>query len=84
MSKPKSGGGANSNKVAHSRGVATGAPTQRLTPKAAPSVGAARITSSTPPLGNELATQVGKGGPGADRTVHATGSQGQHGGGKGR
>jgi hypothetical protein len=27
------------------------------------------------PLGNQLATRVGKGAPGADRTVHACGSQ---------
>jgi hypothetical protein len=30
-------------------------------------------------LGNALATNVGKGGPGAGRTVYATGVQGQHG-----
>jgi hypothetical protein len=30
-------------------------------------------------LGNTKAQDVGKGGPGAGRTVHATGSQGQHG-----
>jgi hypothetical protein len=29
--------------------------------------------------GNELATNVGKGGPGAGRTVHRSGSQGTHG-----
>lgn len=82
MAKAKSGGGISSNKVVHSRGVVPGGPAQRLTPKAAPSVGAARVTTSTPPLGNALAKNVGKGGPGADRTVHSTGSQGQHG--KGR
>src|SRR5262245_59691079 len=31
------------------------------------------------PLGNEVAGNVRKGGPGAGRTVHATGSQVQHG-----
>lgn len=31
------------------------------------------------PLGNALAMNVGKGGPGAGRTVHATGGQGQRG-----
>jgi hypothetical protein len=31
------------------------------------------------PLGNELALRVGKGAPGADRTVMRGGSQGQHG-----
>jgi hypothetical protein len=30
-------------------------------------------------LGNEVARNVGKGGPGAGRMVHATGSQSQHG-----
>ena len=30
-------------------------------------------------FGNELATNVGKGGPGTGRDVHATGSQGVHG-----
>jgi hypothetical protein len=32
------------------------------------------------PLGNELATNVGKGGPGTGRVVRATGTQGMHGG----
>jgi hypothetical protein len=31
------------------------------------------------PLGNAVAQNVGKGGPGAGRVVHARGSQGQHG-----
>src|SRR5713101_1831835 len=31
------------------------------------------------PMGNAVATNVGKGGPGAGRTVHRSGSQGQHG-----
>jgi hypothetical protein len=31
------------------------------------------------PLGNTLTTNVGKGGPGAGRTVHRSGSQGMHG-----
>jgi hypothetical protein len=31
------------------------------------------------PMGNEVAKNVGRGGPGAGRTIHATGSQGQHG-----
>src|SRR5262245_30983102 len=31
------------------------------------------------PLGNEVAGNVGRGGPGAGRTVHASGSQAQHG-----
>lgn len=30
------------------------------------------------PLGNELAKNVGAGGPGKGRTVHGSGSQGQH------
>jgi hypothetical protein len=31
------------------------------------------------PLGNEVALNVGRGGPGAGRVVHQSGSQGQHG-----
>jgi hypothetical protein len=31
------------------------------------------------PLGNEVALNVGKGGPGTGRDCHATGSQGVHG-----
>lgn len=30
------------------------------------------------PLGNEVAKNVGAGGPGKGRTVHATGTQGRH------
>jgi hypothetical protein len=41
-----------------------------------PSVGAA---SPSVPLGNALATNVGKGGPGNGREVYSRGSQGQHG-----
>jgi len=33
----------------------------------------------TVPLGNEVATNVGRGGPGTGRTVYATGGQGMHG-----
>lgn len=36
------------------------------------------------PLGNEVARNVGKGGPGTGRTVFASGSQGQHGAPEGR
>ena len=38
-----------------------------------------RGTASQVPLGNAVATNVGRGGAGAGRIVHATGSQGQHG-----
>jgi hypothetical protein len=31
------------------------------------------------PLGNQVALNVGKGGPGAGRTIHTRGSQGHHG-----
>jgi hypothetical protein len=41
------------------------------------------IVQGTPrapvPMGNEVAKNVGRGSPGAGRTVHASGSQGQHG-----
>lgn len=38
-----------------------------------------RGTASQVPLGNAVAGNVGKGGAGTGRIVHATGSQGQHG-----
>jgi hypothetical protein len=33
------------------------------------------------PMGNAVALNIGRGGPGAGRTVHGSGSQGNHGGG---
>ncbi len=97
MSKAKSGGGANMNKV-RSVGVRTGSPmAQRVSPGAVSQIGSKQgnhsmsgttqrppqplVTGSMPqvPLGNALAQNVGKGGPGAGRTVHVSGSQGTHG-----
>lgn len=42
------------------------------------------VAASRPqvPLGNAVALNVGKGGPGAGRVVHPCSSQGNHGGGK--
>jgi hypothetical protein len=44
-----------------------------------PSVPLYAPTKAAVPMGNEVAKNVGRGHPGAGRTVHATGSQGQHG-----
>ncbi|WP_426410038.1 hypothetical protein [Bradyrhizobium ganzhouense] len=98
MSKAKSGGGSNMNKV-RSVGVRTGAPTTRIiSPGAVSNIGAPKANHATDtgtfraasqplvtgnardvPLGNAVAGNVGRGGPGTGRVVHSTGSQGQHG-----
>jgi len=84
MSKAKSGGGITSNKVAHSRGVVTGTNAKGVSPQAAARIGMQVITSTgvakvpgpiSKPLGNELAKNVGAGGPGAGRTIYSTGTQ---------
>lgn len=84
MTKVKSGGGITSNKVVQSRGVASGAKAKGVSPQAASRIGMQVVTSTgvakvpgpiSKPLGNELAKNVGAGGPGAGRTVHPSGSQ---------
>ena len=84
MSKAKSGGGINSNKVVQSRGVVPGKPAKGVSPQSAVRIGMQVITTSgvakvggpiSKPLGNELAKNVGAGGPGARRTVMRAGSQ---------
>jgi len=61
-------GGALGNKVMNQGKPVTGA--------AEPMYGVAPYKSA---LGNEVAGNVGKGGPGTGRTVHRSGSQAQHG-----
>ena len=53
----------------HAEGKTVSAPKQPLYTGTKPGV----------PAGNAVALNVGKGGPGAGRVVHATGSQSQHG-----
>jgi hypothetical protein len=86
--KAKSGGGIQSNKLVNV-GVKSGPPgTNIVSPASASQLGQAVAFKRDPlpigtgaqvPLGNELATNVGKGGPGAGRDVHRCGSQGLHG-----
>jgi hypothetical protein len=90
MSKAKSGGGITMNKNVKGP-VKMGKPAQSVRPSEAAMIGTQRITTTGPmqtqgegrpisvPLGNAKALDVGKGGPGAGRTVHGCGSQGRHG-----
>jgi hypothetical protein len=88
MSKARNGGGIQSNKLVNV-GVKAGPPrTNIVSPASASQLGRSVAfkrdplpigTASQVPLGNQLATNVGKGGPGAGRDVHRSGSQGQHG-----
>lgn len=77
------GGGPGMNKNV-SVGVRVGKPAKGVAPCG--TIGLQRVTTSSyrepkvgqpisVPLGNELSTNVGKGGPGAGRSVHPTGSQ---------
>ena len=88
MNRIKSGGGLTSNKLVRPN-VRTGQPYKGTSPAAADYLGQATAfpkeqvevgpayTGSK--LGNELATNVGTGGPGKGRTTMHCGSQGQHG-----
>ncbi|WP_166299579.1 hypothetical protein [Bradyrhizobium sp. 2S1] len=69
-------------------GIKAGKPAQGVSPQAASRIGIQTITTTglpkvpgpiSQPLGNELAKNVGVGGPGTGRTVMPTGSQGRHG-----
>ena len=73
MSKPRSGGGITMNKNVTGR-VTTG--TKRI--EAISPGGVTRQATEPARQGNDVAINS-KIGPGADRTVHATGSQGHHG-----
>jgi hypothetical protein len=85
-----SGGGITSNKLVQV-GVRTGQPAKGTSPGAADQFGAAQgrqravrepeqgpAFQSGVKLGNEVATNVGAGGPGTGRTTRAAGSQGKH------
>ena len=86
--KAKSGGGITSNKFVNV-GVKAGPPrTNVVSPTSASQLGQSVNFKRDPlpigtgaqvPLGNALATNVGAGGPGKGRDVHACGSQGIHG-----
>jgi hypothetical protein len=86
--KAKSGGGATMNKNV-SPSVRTGQPYKATSPGAADQIGqtvafkkeqcdTGRAYNSSQ-LGNAKALDVGKGSPGAGRTIHRSGSQGTHG-----
>src|SRR5215510_10382862 len=88
MARAKSGGGIQSNKLVRPGVKAGPARTNIVSPASASQLGQAVSfkrdplpigTASETPLGNQLATNVGKGGPGAGRTVMRSGSQAQHG-----
>ena len=79
MSKAKSGQGPQKSVQ-----MKLGKPAKGVSPQATARIGIETITSTgvtkvpgpnAKPLGNELAKNVGKGGPGAGRTVHPNGSQ---------
>jgi hypothetical protein len=88
MSKAKGNGGGgigmNKNRTVSVRAGAATA--NKISEKAVSRIGQQIVTTAGPvklvagtapqsPLGNALATNVGKGGPGAGRTVHPNGSQ---------
>jgi hypothetical protein len=88
--KAKSGGGILMSKNVNV-GVRTGSPSKATSPGVADQIGqtvafkkeqvdgGGRGDRSPVPLGNAKALAVGKGGPGADRTIHKSGSQNQWG-----
>jgi len=90
MAKIRSGGGINSSVVTKPP-VRTGKAAVGVNPGGADQLGqlVGKMTASTPlfsgerpisvKLGNELAGNVGTGGPGVGRTVHRAGSQAQYG-----
>src|SRR5262249_53997189 len=87
MSKIKSGGGLTSNKLVKPE-VRTGSPSRAMLPERVAQIGM-RTSFTKPKLdgpgfdgakyGNELALNVGAGGPGRGRTTYHCGSQGTHG-----
>jgi hypothetical protein len=88
-SKAKSGGGWSSNKRREVSIKAGKRTLDAVSPSAVADLGAAvgykrlPLVKSTPkdfvPLGNDLATNVGRGAPGAGRTIYERGYQSQHG-----
>ena len=92
MSKARSGGGIQGNKNvkvpvrtgSNAKGVNPGGADQLgqhvgRRQAATPLYGGPAPTAAKVPLGNEIATNVGKGGPGAGRTTYARGTQATHG-----
>jgi hypothetical protein len=86
--KARSGGGIRGNKNVKIGVNAGPRRTNVISPSAVADVGAAigykrlpliKATAPQVPLGNELATNVGRGAPGAGRTVYPCGYQDQHG-----
>lgn len=83
----KVGSGRNGS-VAEGRVVGGSRKTNAIPPGAAGRIGVADVRTKAPPavrsvkaavpLGNEVAKNVGAGGPGKGRTVHGCGSQGKH------
>jgi len=83
-----SGGGIQTNKLVRPS-VRTGQPYKGTSPGAADQLGQSTAFKKEnvevgraytgSPLGNQVALNVGKGGPGTGRTLHQCGSQGQHG-----
>jgi len=87
MAKIKSGGGIQSNKFVQPK-IQTGSPRKGSSPGSADQLGQAtafrkeevdRGPALQSKLGNEVALNVGKGGPGTGRTVMRSGSQSLHG-----
>lgn len=86
--KAKSGGGITSNKLVQTS-VRAGAPRANvMSPAGVAQQGLkhafiaeplSRATMKSVPLGNQVALNVGKGGPGSGRTVMRSGTQGTHG-----
>src|SRR5262245_29264308 len=88
MAKARSGGGITSNKLVRPSGRVGPPSTNKVSVQRAAQIGIEtqfekgpliKGTAPQVPLGNAVALNVGKGGPGAGREVHHCGSQGQHG-----
>jgi hypothetical protein len=88
-SKARSGGGITSNKLVHPKMRGGKRTLDAVSPSAVADLGAAvgykrtPLVKSTPkdfvPLGNDLATNVGRGGPGTGRNIYPSGFQCQTG-----
>ena len=89
MAKAKSGGGIGMNKNTSPTIRAGSRNTQAVNEREASEIGRQVVKTqhvemfaakaAATPMGNELATNVGKGGPGTGRTVFDCGTQGTHG-----
>jgi hypothetical protein len=87
--KARSGGGITSNKLVHPKVRAGSRRVNAISPSAVDMIGQQTsfkkpdLIKSTPkdfvPMGNDLATNIGNGGPGTGRTVYPCGYQDQHG-----